>query len=254
METNSFFDINRLKLLVMRDLGINYKTTLIAAAAITGFLMFIGTMTIVFGNNPMDVQSILGMILPTLIIAGFISTSVVFSELNSPHRGYLFLTLPASALEKLISAWLATSVFHVIFSLVLLLILNIYYILIATAFTSQSIPLINLFSVEVLKPFGIYMVIQSAFLLGAIYFRKVNFLKTLLVFFVFNVVIAIYIGVLGKILFGHLGIDSHDFNGSFEIKATFENQIVPASKFVFWFALAPFFLTVSYFRLKERQV
>jgi len=254
METNSFFDINRLKYLILRDFSLNYKTMLIATAAITGFLMFTGTMSIVFGNNAMNEQSMLGMILPTLILAGFISTSLVFSELNSPHKGYLYLTLPASAFEKLISSWLVTSVFHVIFSIALLSILNIYYMLIAAAFTSLSVPLVNVFSVAVLKPFGIYMVVQSIFFLGAIYFRKVNFLKTILAGFVFIMIISIYTGILGKFLFDQFAIDDKMMNHSIELKFSFENQIVPIAKFLFWFALAPFFITVSYFRLKERQV
>lgn len=254
METNTFFNISRLKFLIQRDFGINYKTMLIATAAITGFLMFTGTMTIVFGEKMMNEQTIIGMIMPTLIIAGLISTSMVFSELHSPHKGYLYLTLPASALEKLSAAWLVTSLFYVVFSLVLLFILNVYYIIIAEVFTSQSLPMVNIFSLEVLKPFGIYMVVQSGFLLGSIYFRKVNFLKTILAFFVFNIVIAIYVGVLVKILFNQFAIDNNMMNHSIELKFTFENQIVPIAKFLFWFALAPFFLTVSYFRLKERQV
>lgn len=230
METNSFFNINRLKLLVLRDFGINYKTMLIATAAVGGFLMFIGTLTIIFGEKSMNQQNILGMVMPTLIIMGLISTSMVFSELHSPHKGYIYLTLPASAFEKLIAAWLVSSVFYVIFSMALLLFLNVYYILIALLFSSQSVELVNIFSPEVLKPLGVYMVVQSGFLLGAIYFRKVNFLKTILAFFVLNVLIAIYVGVLGKILFGHFGINSNDFNKTFELKASFENQIVPIAK------------------------
>jgi len=254
METNSFFDINRLKYLIQRDFSINYKTMLIASGAITGFLMFIGTITIIFGDKSMNEQNILGMIMPTLIIAGLISTSLVFSELNSPHRGYLYLTLPASAFEKLISSWLVTSVFYVIFSIVLLFILNVYYIIIAEAFTSKSIPLINIFSIEVLKPFGIYMVVQSIFLLGAIYFRRVNFLKTILAWFVVFIIISLYTGLLGKILFNHFSVDNTMMNHSNDLKLTIENIIVPVAKLLFWFALAPFFLIVSYFRLKERQV
>jgi hypothetical protein len=254
METNSFFDINRLKYLIIRQLNINYKTMLIASGAIAGFLMFIGTVILGFNNRELDERAILGMVLPTLIIVGLISTSVVFSELNSPHRGYLYLTLPASAFEKLISSWLVTSIFYVIFGMIMLFILNLYYILIAEVFGSYSPPLINIFSGEVLKPFGIYMVVQSIFLLGAIYFRRVNFLKTILAWFVFIMLISVYTGLLGKILFNHFAVDSHDLNRSFELKFTIENQIIPITKYLFWIAVAPFFLTVSYFRLKERQV
>jgi hypothetical protein len=254
METNSFFDINRLKYLLIRQLSINYKTFLIATVAVIGFMMLIGTKILLLDSKSLNVGDIFGIFLPAFFIGGFIFTSIIFSELNSPHRGYLYLTLPASAFEKLLSMWLITSIFYVIFGGIIVYFINLYYVFIATIFTSKSIEIINLFSLDVLEAFGMYLVFNSIFLLGAIYFRRINLFKTLLAGFVLITILSIYIGLLGKILFNHFAVESHDLNRTFELKFTFENQIVPIAKFLFWFALAPFFLTVSYFRLKERQV
>lgn len=260
MKTNSFFDINRLKYLLLRQLSFNYKILLIATGAIIGLLMFIGTMMLLFSNSTPDQQTILGMMMPYFFIGGYIFSSVVFSELNSPHRGYLYLTLPASAFEKLISAWLVCSVGYVLFGSIIIYFINFYYISIAAAFTSKTVELVNIFSPGVLKVFGIYMVTQTIFFLGAIYFRRVNFLKTILALFVLVMIIAFYSAILSKLLFftssfkNQWWMNNIGMNHSFDMKNMAEHVIVPIAKVLFWGCTAPFFLIVSYFRLKEREV
>lgn len=254
MDTNSFFNINRLKYFLIRQISINYKTWLIAAGSVAGFLMFIGTWNIFFDHHAIDSGYILGIVLPVFFITGLIYTSLIFSELNSTHRAYLYFSIPASAFEKLLSAWLLSSIMYVLFGIILIYIVNFYYILVAGVFTSKTVELVNLFNLDVLKTFGTYMVIQSIFFLGAIYFRRVNFLKTLLAGFVFMVIISIYSGLLLKLLFGSTSLESKNFVGGVNIAFTAEFVIIPIAKYLFWLAIAPFFLIVSYFRLKERQV
>lgn len=254
METNSFFDINRLKNLLIRQISVNYRTWLIATAAITGFLMFIGTVQLLFNTESIDANYMFGIFLPAFFIGGFIFTSMIFSELNSPHRGYLYLMLPASTFEKLVSAWLITSVLYVMFSCLVIYFINIYYVFIAEVFTSKTVEVVNLFSSDILRIFGVYLVLQSIFFLGAIYFRRINFFKTLLSGFILLVIFSMYSGILMKILF-----DTSSFHGEMVkdvsgIEFMLENVMQPLAEYLFWFAVAPFFLIVSYFRLKERQV
>ncbi len=254
METNSFFDINRLKYLLLRQLSVNYKTMLIATGVVVGFLVLVGTLQLFLGNNTIDYGNIFGMFMPIFLIGGFIFTSMIFSELNSPHQGYLYLTIPASAFEKLLSAWFVSSIFYMILGGIIIYFLNFYYMLIAAIFTSQNVEFINLFSLDVLQMFGSYLVFHSIFFLGAIYFRRVNFLKTLLAGFVVFIVLSIYSGILAKILFNQFSVQSNMMNRAVDLKFTFDQQIAPIAKYLFWCGVAPFFITVSYFRLKERQV
>ena len=254
MESNSFFDLNRLKNLLIRQISVNYRTWLIATGAITGFVMFVGTLNLIFDVENLDAESIFGFVLPVFFIGGFIFTSMIFSELHSPHRGYLYLMLPASALEKLVSAWLVTSVLYVLFASCIIWLINLYFIFIAEVFTTKYVELVNLFSFDILKIFGIYMVFQSIFFLGAVYFRKINFLKTILSGFVFVVIITVYSGLLSKLLFGSASFDNKTALDISSMNYTAEHVLKPLAEYLFWFALAPFFLIVSYFRLKERQV
>lgn len=260
MNTNSFFDLNRLKYLLLRQLSFNYKILLIATGAIIGLLMFIGTMMLLFSDTTPNQQTILGMMMPYFFIGGYIFSSVIFSELNSPHRGYLYLTLPASTFEKLLSAWLVCSIGYVLFGSIIVYFVNFYYISIAAAFTSKTVVLVNILSPGVLKVFGVYMVTQTIFFLGAIYFRRVNFLKTFLALFVLVMIIAFYSGILSNLLFNTSSYNKQwvvNYLGTHH-RADFENLaehvIVPTAKILFWGCMAPFFLTVSYFRLKEREV
>lgn len=260
MSTNSFFDITRLKYLLIRQLSFNYKANLIATGVIVGIMIFSGTMMLLFSDQIMTQQIFLGMIMPYFFIGGYIFSSLIFSELNSPNKGYLFLTLPASTFEKLLSAWLSTSVFYILFISVIMYILNFYYWAIASSFTSKTVELMNLFSPGVLKVFGVYIVTQSVFLLGSIYFRKVHFLKTILALFVIAFIIAIFSGIMARILFSPTSfqnmswMNNMNFDHSFDFKYTAEHVIVPIAKVLFWGCIAPFFLVVSYFRLKEREV
>jgi hypothetical protein len=49
----------------------------------------------------------------------------------------------------------------------------------------------------VIRTTGIYLVTHSVFLLGATYFRKNNFLKTLLALFLISLALNIYSGLVG---------------------------------------------------------
>jgi len=254
METNSFFDINRFKYVLLRQISINYKTMLIATGAVVGFLMLFGTWNMYFLNKPINSVEIIGVFVPIFLIGGFIFTSIIFSELNSPHKGYLYLTLPASAFEKLISAWLVSSIFYILLGAMITYFINFYYMLVAVIIDAPNVEIVNLFTSDALSIFGNYLIFQTIFFLGAIYFRRVNFLKTLLAGFVLVVLFSIYSGILAKILFNQFAIQSHDMSQSIEFQYTAKNVIAPIAKYLFWYGVAPFFLTVSYFRLKERQV
>ncbi len=260
MNTNSFFDINRLKHLVLRQIFFNHKNLLIATAVVVGIVLFSGIVSMVFSDNSFNINELQGSIFRFFIIGGYIFTSIIFTELNAPHRGYLYLTLPASTFEKLMSAWLTTTIIYVMYSIIVIYMINILFWLFAVLVLSKSIEFINVFSIEMLKTYGVYMVTQSVFLLGAIYFRKSNFFKTLLTVFVCIIGIILFIGISAKLLFNSVSFNNMWFNDHFSkakvehYKYVGDNVLKPIGEFLFWGAMAPFFLTVAYFRLKEREV
>jgi hypothetical protein len=133
--------------------------------------------------------------------------------------------------------------------------INIILKSIVAVFSTNQVPVINLFDPSILRMYALYMVTQSVFLLGAIYFRRVNFLKTVLSLFAICIVIAIYSSLTARLIVFH-NFQSIHFDNSMpeNWQNFFENTFAPVINALFWYCLAPFFFVVSYFSLKERQV
>jgi hypothetical protein len=256
MNENSYFDINRIKFLLSRQLRFSTQTLLIGFGAVAGLIIFILTLTVIFDNAPVNNELFYGLIMPFVFAGGYIFTSTIFSELRTSHRGYLYLTLPASTLEKLFVSWFITSVLYSLAAMLIMFSINLILMAVSVIFSAPPVPVFNLFEPYVLKMYAIYMVTQPVFILGAIYFRRVNFLKTLLALFVIGFVISVYTTTAANLIvfhgFNSFEFNNHDMPGS--VQDFFENTFAPVITALFWYCLAPFFLIVSYFRLKERQV
>lgn len=249
---NSIFDINRFKLLLLRQIRFNTQTLLIGFGAVVGFLLVITLIKVMFGSPFVVDNKFFGLVMPFFFAGGYVFTSTIFSELRSSNQGYLFLTLPASTFEKLVVSWLITSLLYVLASIFIMFIMNV----ILNVFSGHAVPLFNLFQSSMLKSYAVYIVTQPVFLLGAIYFRRVNFLKTMLSLFAIAVIISIYSSVAARIIVIHKFSSFQAFDGDMpdNLRNFFENIFAPTIKIIFWYCLAPFFLVVSYFRLKEREV
>jgi hypothetical protein len=231
------------------------QALLIGFAAVAGLVVFILTMRVIFGQPALDSRTFLGVIMPYFFAGGYVFTSTIFSELRTAHRGYLYLTLPASTFEKLTVSWFISSVLYVIAAIAVLFFINVLLMAVAIIFSANHVPLFNLFDPSILRIYAVYMVTQPVFVLGAIYFRRVNFLKTLLSLFAVGIAIAIYTSLAARLIVFH-NFNSIQFGNYIpeNMQDFFQNTFAPTVTNLFWYCLAPFFLVVSYFRLKERQV
>ncbi len=244
MSTNSY-NPQRQLLFVRRQLTLSQQTWLIAAGAIFGLLLIVTVLAAVF--NTQELYQIQGFYLATFFFGGLIFTSMAFKELHSPHRSYFFLTLPASTLEKLVGAWLITSPLYIVgFTL-----LSFVVFLLGFLITGVPFSLSYFFNSGLVEVIISYLVIQTIFLWGACYFRKNNFLKTVLSLIVIGIVFAMYLGLLVWLFFetnGHAQVNEKDV-------APWLTETISNSAQVFFFGiLGPYMLLMSYFTLKERQV
>lgn len=241
------FDMNRLSHFIQRQVTMNVPPMLIAAGAVFGALLVISLLVAYF--NPQEVRDLKGLYMAVFFIAGYILTSRIFSELHSPQKSYAYLTLPVSTLEKLTGSWLLSSPVYVIVFSILLFMIYLATLLMAGDYTTLA----DLFDKQYFYVMAIFMVTQTIFFLGACYFRKNNFFKTVLAIFLLVIIIGLYSGLLGWTLFGGEGnISSEDFPSDFRLFV--ENISKWTSQVFFWSLLGPFMLVVSYFSLKERQV
>lgn len=181
-----FFSPRRFGQLLLRDLANGYRGWLIAAAAVAGTVLVLSGLTIlgtsrIPGVRPDGISGFYASFyIQLLFLGGLISTSFAFREVRQNGAGIFYLTLPASALEKFASKLLATTVGYAVGSLLFFT---------ATAAVSEGLNrlvfgsghgMFNPFNPAILKAAGLYMLVQSAFLLGSIWFRKLAFVRTVL--------------------------------------------------------------------------
>jgi hypothetical protein len=178
---------------------------------------------------------------------GTIATSTCFSDMHGRTTNAAFLLLPASALEKTLSRVLIYTIGLVLYLLVLTTVLswvlegiNMAWIGERRAFFSPLDPLVG-----TMLPH--FIVAQSLFFLGAAWFRKVQFVKTV------GAVIGIQIGlavfaVLVAWLFGPRG---------WGVGVDFEDPvqwIVDVAPWAYYLALPLLCWFVAWLRVTEAQV
>jgi type IV secretory pathway VirB3-like protein len=183
------------------------------------------------------------------MIGGLFLTSAVFYELQSPDTAFLTLTLPATSFEKMASAWLITSVLYTIVSAVLYLALVLILHVFSMLYIASDVPfsLYQLSSNEVGQTLVSYFGYQSVFLLGAVVFRKNNFLKTLLSLIIFTAGLFILLGFF-FLIFGGSSLE-----GSFTFQFS-TNDLFTTLYPIFNILIVLVILTISYIRLKNKQV
>lgn len=254
MKRNDIFDLKRFLFFLKRYLFFNGKGTLTALAAMSGALIVVAVVTSLFGNSIND-WMFLKLSRSFIFIGGLVLTSMSFVELHMPERAIQFLTVPASRFEKVLAAWLSTTVFFILaavvcFSFASLFAGGIAYVLTGASF--EVIPIVNDDFWQMLK---LYWALHPIFFLGAVYFSGNNFMKTLLSLFVVHTIcfvsaIAFGVIMLRDVVFnGNLNNSNFDF-GTF---AFLDNHFIPMLQFMGYYLLPIFLLVISYVRFNERE-
>jgi hypothetical protein len=208
-----------------------------------------------------------------LFLGGFIITSLAFREVWQSGSGIAYLMLPGSLFEKFAVKLLVTSVGFALGTIVFMS---------ATAAASEALDRLlfgvghsffNPFTPAVLQAVVRYLVLQSFFLLGSIWCRKLAFVKTVLSVVVFGIALAILttialrIGLASHFALGpghggmRLGGWAFDLNGTglqdlFRpgargYQGAMAFKVAAEALFI---ALAPASWAAAYFRLGEAEV
>jgi hypothetical protein len=255
MSLNKYFDIYRIANLMRRSAILNTRMVLIAFAAIGGLLLIV-FLSDTFFHGDINYTPMMNLFHVILFAGGFIFTSQSFNELQKPEKGYHYLTLPASHLEKLFTKWLFSTIIYLVAAYLALYVIALIGSGLSVALLKADFKFPALQNYEPFRMAGIYLVLQPIFLLGAAYFKRHSFLKTLLTIIVIALITGIFTTIASYILFGSSGLESSNFAGSNTPipHIVFTETIPHLSKILFWYVMGPFFLIVSYFRLTERQV
>jgi len=274
METkikNGFFSSRRFGRLLLREVAGSYRSLLIAMGAVGGAVILfsaLGVLGLTRASRGAGSESMyLGFFTNLLFLGGFIVTSLAFREIWQTGGGIFYLALPGSIFEKFLSKLLITSVGFAVGSTVFMAI---------TAVVSQLINSL-LFGIgfhfgdvgaQLLsagRMVGIYLITQSVFLLGSIWFRKTAFVRTALWIVIFGVGIGIIALITARIAMpslvhmrGGFSFDTSSPTLGFSVAARDRvmslAQVAKVVGYVLFYASAPVCWLAGYFRLGEAEV
>lgn len=260
METTNIFSPGRLLYLFKRDLYSNINTTIITSGAAMAVIYLISAISAYYGS-PSD-QLYYNLFTKLLFIGGLIATSTIFREMHRKETAQNYLLLPASTFEKFFSRLFISTIGFAVITIVGLTIISYLSEGINILIINRHNQIFNPFTKEVWIMTAHYFVIQSIFFLGAVYFRKHNFIKTINFIFLFTISISLLGIFFTKIIYFDIFNDFFrpDDAGflfqwnSLSINPKDINTITTIARTLYWLIPAPLFWTIAYFRLKEAEV
>lgn len=283
---NQAFSFNRWLLLVTKHWSENRKKYLLGILAITGIILIWFLFNIIMERyRPMGLGNQAGTYFVGLFIVGCLFASTLFSDLASKPRGIKYLSLPASQLEKTLCALLYSVVIFFAVYTIMFYIVDIIMVKIANGVSytywqknhsagDVFIPerIINIVTLNDKQGAGGkinigflfllgYFALQSAYLLGSVYFARFSFIKTTISLLILCLFIIFFIG---KILNAFMP-DGSFYNGitSYQLfgEGFGEEKIIRLPEwvgtsvlFLLKFGFAPIFWVATYFRVKEKEI
>lgn len=251
----SGFSFERFKQVLYRTLIFNKKQiTLGSAGGIVGLPVFWFLMMI-FDTDPVAQEKTEIMLSTGTVlyqIAGYIFTASIFSELHKNETASRSLTLPASTTEKLSAAWIVTYLIYTVGALsILTLVLLFSNISGQLFFNADPLNMGTLTDIYLNSVLLFYLLFNSVFLFGAVLFRQYNFLKTAFSIVLFFIGVVMISGII-SFIYGPINL-TFFYPAFMGLTSNSElNRII----FELIYNIPPtlFFLTLSFYRLKNRQV
>ena len=252
MQPKNYFDGSRFWLLLKMELFKSRKGLLMIFVISFGLLFFAGLLLDcaiekkkIFDAHPLNYAF-------TLMIGGFILSSLAFNDLSDTLKRYHYLTLPASTLEKFICMWLLTSVGWIaVFTIAYTIYTLIANAIGAVLFSQMTFLPFNPLGIYALNTMKSYFVLQGIFLVGAAYFKGYVFPKTLfalILFFTAGGILAYFI--MGEEFLNHdCGVGECAV-----IHEIISHNISVVLQWIFWWLLAPTCWINTYLGLKEQEV
>ena len=260
MTLNNTFNPDRFFLLFKKDLIQGYKTLLITVAAVIGATFFL---LLVSTPGEASEEVYMGLFIPMLWAGGLIFSSLIFKEAHSINLIHGWLMTPASRLEKYLQKLLMTTIFFIIALLITFFAATALNSLVYLLFFSLRPPLFNPFQSWVWINIGHYLIVQSIFFLGAVWFRKFNFVKTVLTLNVLQLAFSIVLGLIAGLTYWTPIREAIHGNGFFFMEAgqiltmkfsQVNPVLITVAKIIYFGLLAPFFWFVSWLKMKEIEV
>lgn len=260
MKATNIIQPERIFQLLKRDILSNFNSALIAFGAVAAVAYLISIITVYSSSASGQLYFILFTNL--LFAGGLITTSMVFKEIHRKETAQNYLLLPASNFEKFLSRLLISTIGFAAITLIGITAISYLSEGVNTLIFKRHNDLFNPFGKMVWILIAHYFVAQSVFFLGAVFFRKNNFIKTINAIFIFSISITILGLFFGRIIYfdffdGFFSIENPGFHIQWEkisLNTNLLTTTVNILKILYWLLPAPLFWTIAYFRIKEVEV
>jgi hypothetical protein len=246
----------RLKALLRNESIGEYRIWLIASAVTFG-AMFVGA-TYALRRPDLEPPYYRVAYFVALVVLGTLQASLSFRELHDKNRNTAFLLLPASALEKTLAPLLTTTIVLIVYLLVFTTVASAAIEGVNWLLYRRTNDLFDPFAPEVWANIPRYLVVQSWFFLGAAWFRRAHYLKTLLAIMVAGLALAGLVLLLALVA-GFVTVSS----GGLHVQADVDSWLSPywsstllhVSLATLWFVVQPLFCWwLTGLRIRETQV
>jgi hypothetical protein len=247
----------RLRALLRNESIGEYRIWLIASAVTAG-AMLLGAMYAVPNLDHADPPYYRTAYFAALVILGTIQTSLSFRELHDKTQNTAFLLLPASALEKTLAPLLTTTIVLIAYLLVFTTAASLAIEGVNWLLYRRTNDLFNPLAPEVWAGLPRYLVLQSWFFLGAAWFRRAHYLKTLLAIMVAALAL-VPVGLLFALVAGFVTISSSGLDVQENLQSwllpSSDSRLLHVSLTTLWLVVQPLFCWwLAWLRIRDTQV
>jgi hypothetical protein len=237
--------LRRLGLLLRNDVVAGYRTFLVVSATVA-LLAILGPAGLAYADR-VQVGFYRGFFIAVLMIWGTIATSLSFRDLHGRATNIAFLMLPATALEKTLSRLLLNTVLLIVYLLLFTSLLSLVGEALELGGAARSNQWFSPLDRLAWTVIPHYLVLQAVFFLGATWFRKLHYVKTLLSVAVLGALLSGITFVVGWLMFGGTAFDVED-------NVLGPERIESIAPLVYYVVLPLFCWWVAWLRVKESQV
>jgi hypothetical protein len=275
MQTNNVFSAGRFGGYMRKHLVDNFRLYGLSAIVLSVLLLF---MLIISMSYNMRTTPVLSALVPVffigMFVTGLIFTSLCFSELGNKPQGIDYLLFPASQLEKFVSTLFVST----------LGFLLIYHIAFYLAYLGMDAVVLMRRGVHIVNDLNAYLrdepwlytyygwfIAQAIMLLGAAYFQKYSFIKTIFALILFIASLYFVNTLFAYLFFGQrLAEWNHHFPfvginvvlGNIPSEGTHAAHkflMLPSSLrdgllFIAKYLLAPMLWALAYMRLRDKEM
>jgi len=253
--THNTISAERLLLTARKDFYSALRGGITSSVTVLVALVFIGLIGGYTGSVPYETYD--NYFRSILIIGGLIATAAAFRDRHGKDSIHNWLMLPASTLEKYLVRFAFTTAGVILISLAVVWLSSLFTGILNNLIFSLPFFLYNPFA----DPYAWqiiqgYLAAHSLFFLGATWFRKNHFIKTVLTLLVIQICLSIFASGTGYLLFFRLtgpGVFSphniftiEQFSHFRLMKILFRILIQAVIPVTCW--------TAAYFRLKEAEI